>query len=321
LLTDRSPLIVVLGPTGAGKSELGLALAETFHGEIINCDSIQVYQTLDVGSAKLPVEARRGIPHHLIDIISPDQELTAAAYSHLARKIIEALRVEQRLPVVVGGTGFYLKALLDGLSPAPSRDARIRTRLEKMVARRPLLLYRFLRSRDPEAAKRIHRNDHQKLIRAIELMLLTGRPVTKTQSLPRDSLRGFDVLKLGLAPERALLYQHLNQRSAQMFADGLIAETKVILSAGLSPAAKPLQALGYKQAVNVIANRLDMGEAIQECQAKTRQYAKRQITWFHREPAVNWLVGFGHELHVQQKALEVTGAFLRRLSKRKSSSE
>jgi tRNA dimethylallyltransferase len=311
LQIKASPLIVVLGPTGAGKSELALALADAFHGEIINCDSVQVYRGLQVGSAKLPVEARRGIPHHLIDILSPDQELTAAAYSQLARKAIDDLRIKEKLPVVVGGTGFYLKALLDGLSPAPSRDERLRARLGHIAVRRPLALYRFLRSRDPEAASRIHPNDHQKLIRAIELTLLTGRPATKTQSLPRDSLRGFDVLKLGLAPQRNLLYDHLNRRSAQMFENGLIAETKAILDAGFSSAAKPLQSLGYKQAMNVIANRMEIREAIQECQTKTRQYAKRQITWFHREPDVNWLPGFGDDSHIQKQALEITDKFLR----------
>jgi tRNA dimethylallyltransferase len=311
LQIKASPLVVVLGPTGAGKSELALALAEAFRGEIINCDSVQVYRGLQVGSAKLPVETRRGIPHHLIDILSPDQELTAAAYSHLAREVIENLRTRQKLSIVVGGTGFYLKALLDGLSPAPSRDERLRARLGNIAARRPLALHRFLRTRDPEAAVRIHSNDHQKLIRAIELTLLTGRPATKTQSLPRDSLRGFDVLKLGLAPQRTLLYEHLNQRSVHMFENGLIAETKAILDAGVSPAAKPLQSLGYKQAANVITNRMGIGEAIQECQAKTRQYAKRQITWFHREPDVNWLLGFGYENHIQQQSLQITDKFLR----------
>jgi tRNA dimethylallyltransferase len=310
--SKASLLVVVLGPTGAGKSELGLALAEAFHGEIINCDSVQVYHGLQVGSAKLPVAARRGIPHHLIDILSPDQELTAAAYSRLAREAIAALRIKQKLPVVVGGTGFYLKALLDGLSPAPARDERLRARLGNVAARRPLALHRFLRSRDAEAAKRIHPNDHQKLIRAIELTLLTGRPATKTQSLPRDSLRGFDVLKLGLAPHRTLLYEHLNKRAAQMFENGLLTETKAVLDAGFSPTAKPLQSLGYKQALNVIANCMNIEEAIQECQTKTRQYAKRQITWFHREPDVNWLPGFGNEHAVQQQALEITDKFLRR---------
>lgn len=303
-----------MGPTGAGKSELGLALAEAFHGEIINCDSVQVYCGLQIGSAKLSVEARRGIPHHLVDILSPGEELTAGAYSRLARTEFEALRDRRKLPIVVGGTGFYLRALLDGLSPAPGRDERLRARLGDMAARRPLALHRVLRARDPEAARRIHPNDHQKLTRAIELTLLAGQAATKTYSVPRNSLRGFSVLKLGLAPRRALLYKRLNERSTRMFQDGLIAETKAILDAGFSPAAKPLQALGYKQAMKVITNGMDIDDAIRECQTKTRQYAKRQITWFRREPDVNWLTGFGDENRIEQEALEITGKFLREAS-------
>jgi tRNA dimethylallyltransferase len=310
LQMKRSPIIAVLGPTGAGKSVLSLALAEAFDGEIVNCDSVQVYRALQIGCAKVPLEARRGIPHHLLDILSPDEELTAGAYSRLAKTVFQSLRTNGKLPILVGGTGFYLRALLDGLSPAPGRDERLRARLRDIAARRPFALHRFLRGRDPEAATRIHPNDHQKLTRAIELTLLAGQPATETQSLPRDSLQGFDVLKIGLAPQRSLLHERLNQRSAHMFQNGLIAETKAILDAGVSAAAKPLQSLGYKQAVNVITNHTEIGAAIQECQTKTRQYAKRQITWFRREPAVNWLTGFGDENRIQQEALEITDKFL-----------
>jgi tRNA dimethylallyltransferase len=305
-----SPALAVLGPTGTGKSGLGLALAEAFAGEVVSCDSVQVYRGLLIGSAKLPVEARRGIPHHLIDILSPDQELTAGAYSRLARTVFEDVRANGKLPIVVGGTGFYLKALFDGLSPAPGRDERLRARLRDIAARRPLALHRFLRVRDPEAARRIHPNDQQKLSRAIELTVLAGQPATRTQAEPRDVLQGFNVLKLGLAPQRSLLYERLNQRSADMFQTGLIAETKAILEAGFSASAKPLQSLGYKQAVSVIENRMDIKQAIQECQTKTRQYAKRQITWFRRESDIHWLTGFGDESRIQKEALEITRKFL-----------
>jgi tRNA dimethylallyltransferase len=306
-----SPLVVVLGPTGSGKSALGLVLAEAFRGEIIHCDSIQVYRRLNIGSAKFSPELRRGIPHHLIDILSPEEELTAAAYSYLAREELAKLQRKGTLPIVVGGTGFYLKALLDGLSPAPARDEKIRARLRNMALRRPLSLSRFLRRRDPEAAKRIHPNDTQKLIRAIELTLLAGQPATATQNLPRNTLRGFKILKLGLAPRRDLLYDRLNRRSTQMFEDGLIAETKEILDAGLAPDAKALQSLGYKQASDVLTKNVHIAEAIQECQVKTRQYAKRQMTWFRREPDVNWLRGFGSEESIQNQAFQKTEIFLR----------
>jgi tRNA dimethylallyltransferase len=305
-----SPALAVLGSTGTGKSELGLALAEAFGGEVISCDSVQVYRGLLIGSAKLPLQARHGIPHHLIDILSPDQELTAGAYSRLARTVFQDVRADGKLPIVVGGTGFYLKALLDGLSPAPGRDERLRARLSDIAVRRPRALHRFLRVRDPEAARRIHPNDQQKLTRAIELTVLSGQPATRTQAEPRDCLQGFNVLKLGLAPQRSLLYERLNQRSADMFETGLIEETKAILDAGFSASAKPLQSLGYKQAVSVIENCMDIKQAIQECQTKTRQYAKRQITWFRRESDIHWLTGFGDESRIQKEALEITRKFL-----------
>jgi tRNA dimethylallyltransferase len=311
----RSPLVVILGPTGAGKSELALTLAQAFQGEIVSCDSVQVYRGLQIGSAKLPVEARRGIRHHLLDVLAVDEELTAGSYSGLARKVLADLSRESKLPIVVGGTGFYFRALLDGLSPAPTRNERLRARLRAAALRRPLLLHRFLRRRDPEAARRIHPNDHQKLTRAIELTALAGKPATVTQSLPRDAMQGFNLLKLGLAPCRTQMYDRLNQRAARMFEAGLIAETKAILDAGFSPSVKPLQSLGYKQAVNLITNRMELREAIQECQIKTRQYAKRQMTWFRREPDVEWLPGFGDEADTQQRAHEITEQFLRKCSK------
>jgi tRNA dimethylallyltransferase len=234
----------------------------------------------------------------------------------LARSVLEELRARQKIPIVVGGTGFYLKALLAGLSPAPSRDERLRARLGEIASRGPLVLHRLLQRRDQSAAARIHPNDHQKLIRAIELTLLAGRPATHTQSLPRDALQGVSVLKIGLVPNRILLYERLNQRSAHMFENGLIAETQGMLEAGISTRAKPLQSLGYKQAVNFITNQTTLCAAIQECQTRTRRYAKRQITWFRREPAVNWLTGFGDEERIQQQALQMTANFLSEFSAR-----
>ncbi|HEX3683981.1 MAG TPA: tRNA (adenosine(37)-N6)-dimethylallyltransferase MiaA [Bryobacteraceae bacterium] len=306
------PLVAVLGPTGAGKSELALFLAEAFEGEILNCDSIQVYRGLDVGSAKLPLAARRSIPHHLIDIASVDCELTAGEYARRARQVLAEIRGRQRLPIVAGGTGFYLRALLDGLSPAPRRDEPLRTRLRALAERRPGVLHRFLRIHDPTAALRIHPNDRQKLIRAIELTLLAGQPATGVQSVARDRLQGFAVLKLGLAPDRALLRERLNTRSAALFRSGLLEETQTLLEAGFSPEAKPLQALGYKQALQILSGQVTLEQAIRECQTKTRQYAKRQMTWFRHEPDVVWLSGFGWNPVVQQQALDRVRALLAR---------
>ena len=248
--------------------------------------------------------------HHLLDLIEIDEELTAGTYSRLARQVLVEITGRGSLPVVVGGTGFYLRALLEGLSPAPVRDQTLRSRLMKIADRRPGALHRFLSNRDPEAAAKIHPNDHQKLIRAIELTLLAGQPASRTQSLPRDSLRGFAILKLGLSPERALLYRRLDERSARMFRAGLLAETKAILDAGYSPCCKPLQSLGYKQAVNVVTGKTPLADAIVECQIKTRQYAKRQMTWFRADSTIRWLGGFGDDQNIQRQALELMQEFV-----------
>lgn len=302
--------MVILGPTGAGKSELGLVLAEAFGGEIIGCDSIQVYRGLDIGSAKISPSRRRGIRHHLIDVIELDEQLTAGAYSRLAREAVQAVQSLSRLPIVVGGTGFYLRALLDGLSPAPERDENLRRRLTRLARERRGVLDRFLRKHDPSAAARIHPNDHQKLIRAIEMIWLTGQPATEIQSLSRDSIRGVETLKIGLNPDRSELYRRLDQRSAGMFHGGLLTETQALLDNGFSSELKPLQSLGYRQAVKVLTAKMPLEEAVEECQTKTRQYAKRQLTWFRRDPDVHWLQGFGTQELIQNAAVELTGGFL-----------
>jgi len=304
-------LLVIVGPTGSGKSSLGLLLAERFGGEIVNCDSVQVYRGLDIGSAKVPVPERRGVTHHLIDIAGPEEDVTAGAYSRLARQALFEIQERHRLPVVVGGTGLYLRALLEGLSPAPRRNEALRIRLQAIVQRRPDGLHRILRRQDPEAASRIHPNDHQKLIRAIELTLLSGQPATVTQKAPRDGLQGFRILKIGLSPDRSALRQHINARSARMFEDGLIEETKALLASGISPRSKALQSLGYRQALNALAGTATFADAVAECQMKTRQYAKRQMTWFRREPDVHWLDGFGTEEHIESAAIALTESFLR----------
>lgn len=305
-----SPLLILLGPTGAGKSQLGLDLAEAFGGEIVNCDSIQVYRGFEIGAAKVPVRERHGIQHHLLDVAGPGDELTAGAYSRIAREVLFSLKQNGRLPIVVGGTGLYLRALVDGLSPAPPRDEELRTRLRTTAARRAAALHRFLRKRDPEAARRIHANDQQKLIRAIELTMLAGQPASKTQSVPRNAVQGFRVLKLGLAPERSALYRHLNERAVWMFNNGLLTETKALLEAGYGPEAKPMQSLGYKQAVKVLLKRLPIKQAVYECQKETRHYAKRQMTWFRSESRVEWLNGFGWEENIRDRALSMVEKFV-----------
>jgi tRNA dimethylallyltransferase len=298
------PLIAVLGPTGAGKSELAIFLAQALAGEILNYDSVQVYRGLDIGSAKTAPVARLGIPHHLIDIVDPDLDLTAGEYARMARQVLEDVQTREALPILAGGTGFYLRALIDGLSPAPGRDEELRLRLGAAARRRPALLHRFLRRRNPVHAARIHANDHQKLIRAIEL-------IPQPQMPPRQSLTGFRVLKLALNPERPALHARLNQRCAAMFANGLLEETRQLLASGVPPGAKALQSLGYKQALQVLEAGMPLELALSECQTKTRQYAKRQMTWFRAEPGVEWLNGFGADPAIQIAALNRVGEFLR----------
>lgn len=304
------PLVAVVGPTGSGKTDLALALAESVQGEIVNCDSVQVYRGLDIGAAKPPLAARRGIPHHLIDLIAPSEELTAGGYARLARQTLLEIAGRGRVPIVAGGTGFYLRALLDGLSPAPGRDEKLRARLARIAARRPAALHKLLRSRDPLTAVRIHPNDLQKLIRAIELSFLEGSPASAIQGRPRDALKGFATLKLGLAPDRAALYARLNQRAEHMFRNGILREAEELLASGIPPDAKPLQTLGYKQAVGVLQGAMTVEEAIRECQTKTRQYAKRQMTWFRAERGVRWLDGFGSDPEIQREAIHALTAFL-----------
>lgn len=303
-MTDAYPLIAVVGPTGAGKSALALHLAKTFQGEIVNCDSVQVYRQMDIGSAKTGAAQRCGIVHHLLDVVEPGEELTAADYARTAAETLRQIRLRGTLPIVAGGTGFYLRALLDGLSPAPARNERLRARLSALALRRPAALHRFLRRRNPAAAARIHGNDRQKLIRAIEL----GDGATA----PRQALRGFRVLKIGLNPERGQLYAKVNERTTWMFENGLLAETKALLDAGISPSGKALGTLGYRQAVKVLTAGLPVAEAMADCQVRTRQYAKRQMTWFRAQADIHWLAGFGDDAGVHQEAGRLVRTFLSR---------
>jgi tRNA dimethylallyltransferase len=302
----NSPLVVIAGSTGSGKSALALAMACSFGGELVNYDSVQVYRGLDIGSAKTPAGERRGIPHHVLDAISAEEELTAGAFSELARVSLRQIADRRALPILVGGTGFYLRSLLDGLSPAPKRNPDLRRRLRDLAAGRPAALHRFLRRVDAAAAGRIHAHDQQKLIRAIELATSRG----SEPHMPRQPLSGFRILRIGLDPPRKELYDRINQRSANMFERGLLKETQGLLDSGVPAQSKALQALGYKQAVAVLENRQSLEEAVAEVQTKTRQYAKRQMTWFRREPEMHWLNGFGDSQEVQHSAGALVADFI-----------
>jgi tRNA dimethylallyltransferase len=308
---STSLLVVILGPTASGKTSLSLHLAERFHGEIVSCDSVAVYREFEIGTAKPSLEARRQAPHHLIDIANPGEVVTAGDYSRLARQAIQEISARGRLPIVVGGTGLYLRALLEGLFAGPARSDELRARLrERAAARGPGYLHRLLHRLDPKAAQSIHENDVPKNIRSIEVSITARQPMTELWRQGRDPLRGFHILRIGLNPDREALYARINERAQKMFASGLIEETKKLLDR--HPAAGPLNALGYRQASQHLRGELSLEQAIAAAQQGHRNYAKRQMTWFRREPDVEWLNGFGSERQVQQEARELIEAAMAR---------
>lgn len=305
------PVLAIVGPTGSGKSELAIFLARQLGGEIVSCDSVQVYRELNVGSAKSPLAERAGVPHHLIDAVSFREELTAGEYSRLARQAVAEISSRHKLPVVAGGTGFYLRALFEGLSPAPKRSPALRTRLVEAENRRTGILHRLLTRLDRSSAARVHPRDVQKLIRTIEIGALAGHPASLAQSGPRDTFSGISLFKIGLNPDRQALRNHLDARTEKMFRNGLIEETQQLVETVCSESLpRSLKSLGYDQAVRVVLNGYPLAEAIEETKVRTRQYAKRQMTWFRADKSIRWLNGFGSDTDLQQSALDCCVQFL-----------
>lgn len=290
------PLLAIVGPTASGKSALALALAQHLEGEIINCDSVQVYRGFDVGTGKVPPEERRGIPHHLIDAVEPGELFTAGDYRREALRVLAGVRERGKLPVVVGGTGLYLRALLLGLFEGPERSEDLRARLRASAERRGRqFLPRLLRRLDREAAERIHPRDTPKIIRALEVRFLGRQPMSALLARGRAGLQGFRVFKVGLDPDRKLLAQRINARVQHMFAGGLLEEARAMLARPNAGRIKALGALGYRQACALLRGERSLEEAVRETQGATRRYAKRQMTWFRRETDITWFAGFGDE--------------------------
>jgi tRNA dimethylallyltransferase len=300
---NRAPLaVLLLGPTGSGKTALSLALGERFGGEIVSCDSVAVYRGMDLGTAKPTREERARLPHHLIDVAEPDQPFTAGEYSRQARAALREIAARGRLPIVTGGTGLYLRALTDGLFAGPSRQDELRARLKRSRQNHgENWLHRLLSRLDPASAARIHSNDTPKLIRAIEVCLSARKPLSEV--LARDPLTGFRLLRIGLNPLRQELYERLNRRAEAMFAAGLVDETRGLLER-FGPV-KALDSLGYRQALRVLRESWTAEEAIAAAQQGHRNFAKRQLTWFRREPEVHWLAGFGDEPQTVRVAAEL----------------
>ncbi len=303
--TAELPLVAVVGPTASGKSALGVWLAEQFGGEVLACDSTQLYRGFDIGTAKPRVSERHGIPHHLIDVLTPAEEATAGGYRQMAATVLADLRMRGRLPVLTVGTGLYLRALLEGLAEVPQRSEELRERLRASAAKHaPGYLHRLLERLDPETAGKIAAADEQKLIRAIEVCVLARRPVSEMHRTGRTPLAGWRALKIGLMPSREALNERIHSRTDAMLVQGWIEEVQRLVGSGLVDNAKPFDFIGYRELREVLRGEKNLDEARAAIQQATRRYSKRQLTWFRKDPGVRWFAGFGDDPQVQRDAFE-----------------
>ncbi len=304
------PAIAVVGPTASGKTAVGTALAERFRGEIVVCDALQVYRHLDIGTAKPTAEQRSEIPHHMIDLREPYDDFTAGDYLRLGREALHGVRSRGNVPIVVGGSGFYLRALIEGLFEGPGRSAELRARMRRIAAKRGTVsIHRALRRVDPQAAARLAPADLERNIRAYEIYLLTHRTMTEWQEQPRDKLVGFRWLKLGIQWERPRLYQRINERVEEMFRSGFVDEVRSLMS-GYSPTCHAFKSIGYRQISDCLERQGDMDQAKEDIQRESRRYAKRQTTWFRADADIVWLdAGNGFD-SLLERACAVVSRFL-----------
>jgi tRNA dimethylallyltransferase len=294
-------LIVLVGATASGKTALSLRLAD----EIVSCDSVAVYRGMEIGTAKPSFAERQAVPHHMIDVAWPNEVCTAGDYSRMARESLAGIASRGHLPIVAGGTGLYLRALIDGLFPSPPRQDELRERLRKSASARGAdYVHRILTRLDLAAAQAIHPNDVSKTVRAIEVSLAARRPLTEQWQQGRDALTGYKTLRLGLNPPRERLYERINTRAAAMFERGLIEETERLVEL-YGYECRPLTSLGYAEAVGILRGETTREEAIRHAQQGHRNYAKRQGTWFRREPEIHWLSGCGGDQDVWDAARQL----------------
>lgn len=289
-------LVVVAGPTAAGKTTLGAALAERLGGEVVSADAFAVYRGMDIGTAKPPGELRRRIPHHLIDIADPREPYSAGSFVRDAELAIAAIRARGRVPVVVGGTHFYVRALLHGLFVEPPKDPALRARLEADWDADPAAVRTLLQTVDPESAARIPPRDRQRTLRALEVGLVAGRPMSELWRTQQPTAAARDHVMLGIVPPRAELHARIEARVGSMLAAGLLDEVRSLLLQGVPRGAQALKAIGYRECARVLDGEWSVDRARDEMTVATRRLAKRQLTWLRSEPAVEWLAGFGESL-------------------------
>jgi len=305
--TERSqnPVIAVVGPTASGKSTLAIELARKLNGEIVNCDSVQVYQGIEIATAKVPLAERRGVPHHLIDFVPPDVNYTAGEWARSASEKIQEIETRGRLPFLVGGTGLYLRALRRPFFPSPPTDECLRRRITSIRERRGAEhLHRLLARVDPQSAGQLYPRDWPRVQRALEVRLQTGRPMSEQRDLRPEPPESAGRLRIFvLNPPRSELYQRINNRSEAHFAAGLVQEVRGLLDRGVPSTSSALGAHGYRRVVEHLQGQRDLADAIEQTKLDVRHYAKRQLTWFRHEPGVQWFAGFGEDETVQAQVL------------------
>jgi tRNA dimethylallyltransferase len=289
LESKEKNLLIIVGPTGVGKSIVAIRLAKKFSGEVISCDSMQVYRGFDIGTDKIPREKRENIPHHLLDILNSSEQFTAAEFARRATEAIHLILKRKRLPIIAGGTGLYIKALIEGLFPEDTKDPRIRRELECEADEKGLeALWERLKQIDPVYRRQIGKNDRIRIIRALEVYKATGKPISEHFLSTKSFVCDFNIIQIGLKLERKELYKRIEDRVEQMFEQGIVEEVKGLFKAGVKESAPPFHALGYKHVLQFLKKQISLDEAISLTKRDTRHYAKRQMTWFNKREGIRW---------------------------------